>query len=42
MFWVENGSMTVEGTEMQGSAEAGRLKAVFEWKRLQPIIAGPM
>ena len=32
--------MTVEERKMKGSSEAGRLKAPFKWKHLQPIIAG--
>ena len=34
--------MNVEGMEMKGSSEAGRLKVPFEWKHLQPAIAGPV
>ena len=34
--------MTVEGIEMKGSSDAGRLKAPFKRKHLQPAIVGPV
>ena len=42
MLCVGDGSMFVEGIEMKGSSDAGGLKALFEWKYLQPTIVGPV